>query len=82
MDFYKLTHEAYLAAKAAGSNIKEDDVFIEGYSSGSGDEFIDLVKVQSIPSLDKDFFVCEKQLVNNYFERINNAWHLFYYDFI
>ena len=73
MIYFKMTREAYLATEAAGSNLQEDDLFVKGYSSEYGDEFVDLVKVQSIPSLDKDFFVCEKELINNYFKKINNA---------
>jgi hypothetical protein len=73
MIYFKMTREAYLAAKAAGTDFEENDLFIEGYSSEYGEAFINMIKLQTIPSLNKNFFVCEKQLVNNYFEKINNA---------
>ena len=73
MIYFKMTREAYLAAKVAGTDFEEDDLFIEGYSSEYGDAFINMIKLQTIPSLNKDFFVCEKELINNYFKKINNA---------
>ena len=73
MNYFKMTREAYLEAKAAGTDFEEDDLFIEGYSSEYGDAFINMIKFQTIPSLDRDFFVCKKELINNYFKKINNA---------
>jgi len=73
MHYFKMTHETYLAAKVAGTDFEENDLFIEGYSSEYGDAFINMIKLQTIPSVDKDFFVCEKEFINNYFEKINNA---------
>lgn len=65
-----MTHETYLAAKATGSNFKEDDIFVKGYSSECGNSFVNLIKVTKEPKINKDFFVCEKELVNNYFKQI------------
>lgn len=73
MHYFKMTRETYLAAKVAGTDFEENDLFIEGYSSEYGDAFINMIKLQTIPSVDKDFFVCEKELINNYFEKINNT---------
>lgn len=66
-----MTHETYLAAKATGGDYKEHDVFVEEYSSEYGSSFVNLIKVTKEPKINKDFFVCEKELVNNYFKQIN-----------
>lgn len=68
-----MTHETYLASKVTGSNFKENDISVEGYSSEYGKQFVNLIKVTREPKINKDFFVCEKELVNNYFKEIKNT---------